>query len=374
MDPFRNIEKPLGNFFLYLHKFFIPPQSLQYQNIEPVEVKNILLVIRHRMGDFLCATPMIRSLRDVYTDAKITLVTKSSTNYDQIFKNDKSLVDNVYYFEHGFENFINLVKELRENKFDIAVIPSTVVFSATNHLMAYYSHARIRAGVNSINYNDNRVSYLLNVKKDFLWESNKVHQIERNLDIIRQLGFEPREKRIRININKEPADFAEKFFTEKFPDKSRPVIGFHPGAGKPRNTWAPEKFAELSMMLKKEFNSYVFISEGPSDKANVEKMILSAGDHDELKEYCRHKGTIQNNLALINKLSLFISNDTGIMHLASGLENLRLVTLFGPTKAYEWGPLGKNKRSVQSPSSDINKLRVDKVFEICKNLVKESEI
>ena len=323
------------------------------------------------MGDFLCATPMIRSLRAQYRDAKITLVTKSSTNYDLIFKNDKSLVDDVYYYEYGFENFINLVKELRDKKFDIAVIPSTVVFSATNHLFGYFSRAKIRAGVNSINYYDNRVSYLLNVKKDFSWDSGKVHQVERNLDIIRQLGFEPAEKRIRINIDGESAEFAEKFFAEKFPDKSRPVIGFHPGAGKPDNTWGGEKFAELSAMLKKEFNSYNLISEGPSDKAFVEKMILSVNDHDELKDYYRHKGTIRNNLAIINKLDLFVSNDTGMMHLASGLENLKLITLFGPTKAYEWGPLGKNKRSIQSPSRDINKLPVDKVFEVCKALLIE---
>jgi len=368
----RNIEKPLGDFFLHIFKFFIPPQSSHFRNIEPEEVKNILVIIRHMMGDFLCATPMIRSLRAQYREAKITLVTKSSTNYDLIFKNDKSLADDVYYFEYGLENFINLVKELREKKFDVAVIPSTVVFSATNHLFGYYSSAKIRAGVNSINYYDNRVSYLLNVKKDFSWESGRVHQIERNLDIIRQLGFEPAEKRIRININSESAEFAEKFFAEKFTDRSRPVIGFHPGAGKADNTWAGEKFAELSTLLKKEFNSYTFISEGPSDKAFVEKMILSVGDHDELKDYCRHKGTIQNNLALINKLALFVSNDTGMMHLASGLENLKLVALFGPTKAYEWGPLGKNKRSIQSISNDINKLPVDKVLEVCKALIKES--
>ncbi|MFI5143998.1 MAG: glycosyltransferase family 9 protein [Ignavibacteria bacterium] len=373
MDIFRNIEKPLGNFFLQLLKIFIPPQYSHFPNTEPEQVKNILVILRHMMGDFLCATPMIRSLRAQYREAKITLVTKSSSNYDRIFKNDKSLVDDVYYFEYGLENFIDLVKELRGKNFEIAVIPSTVVYSATNHLFGYYSRAKIRAGVNSINYNDNRVSYLLNVKKDFSWESDKVHQIERNLDIVRQLGFEPAEKRIRININSESAEFAEKFFVEKFPDASRPVIGFHPGAGKPDNTWAGDKFAELSTLIKKEFNSYIFISEGPSDKAFVEKMVLSVGDHDELSDYCRHKGTIQNNLALINKLTLFVSNDTGMMHLASGLENLNLVALFGPSKAYEWGPLGKNKRSIQSPSNDINKLSVDKVFEVCKALLNESE-
>ena len=373
MNLFRNIEKPLGNFSLHLLKYFIPPQSIQAQNIERNNVKNILVILRHRMGDFLCATPMIRSLKSIYPKAKIILVTKSSTNYDQIFKNDKSLVDDVYYYENGVENFINLVKVLREFKFDIAIIPSTVVFSSTNHLMAYYSQAKIRVGVNSINYYDNRVSYLLNVKKDFLWESQKVHQIERNLDIIRQMGIEPPERRIKINLNNESIDYAEKIFMEKFPDKTRPVIGFHPGAGKPHNTWAPERFADLSSMLKRKYNAYIFISEGPFDREYADKMILSVSDHEDLKDYYRHKGTIQNNLALISKLSLFITNDTGIMHLASGLENLKLISLFGPTKAYEWGPLGNDKRSIQASSNDIKNLSIDIVFEACKTLLNEGK-
>ena len=374
MSLLRKIEKPVGDFSLNLFKYLIPPQASNPVVIDPADVKNILVVLRHRMGDFLCATPMMRSLRILYSGAKIILVTKASTNYGQIFKNDKSLADEVYYFENGFENFINLVKDLREKKPDIAVIPSTVVFSATNHLIAYFSRAKIRAGVNSFDYNDNKVSYLLNVKKDFLWESHKIHQIERNSDIIRQIGLEPPEKRIRININSEAAGFAEKIFSEKFPDKSRPVIGFHPGAGKPGNTWSPEKFAELSTQLKREYNSYIFISEGPYDKSYVDKMILSVNDHDDLKDYYRHRGTIQNNLALINKLSLFVTNDTGIMHLASGLENLRLISLFGPTNAYEWGPLGDNKRAIQSSSKDINKLLTGIVFETCKSLLKDMKI
>lgn len=369
MNLFRKIEKPFGNFSLYLLKYFIPPQAMQQPAFEPAEIRNILVILRHQMGDFVCATPMIRSLRALFPEARVTLVTKSSTNYEQVFKNDKSLTDDVYYFENGLENYVNLVKELRSINFDIAIIPSTVVFSATNHLIAYFSHAKIRAGVNSINYEDNKVSYLLNVKKDFLWDSHKVHQIERNLDTLRQLGFEPPEKRIRLNLSKEQELFADKMYSDRFPDTSRPVIGFHPGAGKPDNVWSPEKFARLSTLLKKELNSYIFISEGPADKSYVEKMILSIENHNELNDYYRHKGTILNNLALINKLSLFITNDTGIMHLASAFENLNLVSLFGPTKAYEWGPIGENKRSIQSTSNNIDIISVEKVFEVCKELV-----
>ncbi len=369
MSFLKKFEKPTGDFFLYALKFFIVNNPVQPESIDHNGIKDILVVLRHQMGDFLCATPMIRSLRSSYPEAKITLVTKASTNFDLIFKNDKSLVDEVFYFEYGIENFFSLLKELRLKKFGLAVIPSTVIFSATNHLLAYYSNAKIRAGVNSINYEENKVSYLLNIKNDFQWDSQHVHQIERNLDIIRQLKIEPQIKMIKTNLSKESLDFAEKIYLEKFPDSTKPVFGFHPGAGKPGNTWDPKNFALLAGKLAKEFDAYIFISEGPSDKEYTDKMAFFLFDEYSINDYFRHKGNILNNLAIISKTSFFVTNDTGIMHLASGFDKLKMLALFGPTDALEWGPLGEGKYSLQSPTRDINKMNADMVFDACKSIL-----
>ena len=76
-----------------------------------------------------------------------------------------------------------------------------------------------------------------------------------------------------------------------------------------------------------------------------------------------------NNLALISKLKLFVTNDTGIMHLASGINKLNIVAVFGPTNAYEWGPIGENCYSIQSPYSDMGKLKPEKVIEVCEKVL-----
>lgn len=331
------------------------------------------------MGDMLLTTPLLRSLRIQYPDAEITLVTKSSTKFMQIFKDYASIVDDVIEYENGIENFINLVKELRDKKIDIAVVPSTVVFSVTNHLIAYYSNAKIRVGAASINALDNNADFLLNLKNEFLWESKKVHYIERNLDIIRQLGFQPKEKRIRIELKKENTEFAEKYFLENFPDSSRPVIGLHAGAAKPDNVWAPENFAELAKRLTKKYNAYIYISEGPDDSVYVSKLLGLFKKDENIGTFNGQGGVLMNDIpvigklslinaaAVIKRLSLFVTNDTGIMHLASGFET-PLIALFGPTIAYGWGPIGENKISIQSASSNINNISIDRVFEVCEKV------
>jgi ADP-heptose:LPS heptosyltransferase len=371
----RKLEKFLSDILLNLLRLSVIRQNIASGKIDHTGIKNILVIIRHQMGDMLLASPMLRSLKVRYPDAKITLVAKSSARFTEIFK-DASFVDEVKEYESGFENFVHLIKDLRDKNIDLAVVPSTVVFSVTNHLIAYYSNAKIRTGAASINTLDNKADFLLNLKKDFLWESRKVHYIERNLDIIRQLGFEPQEKRIRIELKNENTEFAHKYFSENFPDSSRPVMGFHPGAAKPGNVWASGNFAELILRLSEKFNAYIYISEGPDDTGYVSKLAGILNKFVESGTFNSDSAVLKNDIpvigrlslancaAVIDRLSLFVTNDTGIMHLASGTDT-PVIALFGPTKAGLWGPIGDNKVSIQSASSDINNISVDKVFDVC---------
>lgn len=363
-------DKLFGAIGIKLLKGFVPEKNTDPGAIDHSSIKNILVVLRHQMGDMLCASPMLRTLRSFYPDSKLILVTKASTRYEEIFTGVNSIADEVYSFEHGFENFLNLARELKTKKIDLAAVPSTVVFSSTNHLLAYYSGARIRAGVKSMDFEPNRVDYLLNVKNDFDWGLKKTHQIDRNLDIIKQLNIPPVESKIRIVLAEELKDFAEGYFRDNSIDRSRPVIAIHPGAGKETNVWPAEKFAELASQLSSRYGAHILISEGPDDRNYVLETVRVIKEKYGLDSFTCHKGLLMRNLALLNLCSLFVTNDTGVMHLASGLE-VPMVALFGETKAYEWGPIGEKKVSVKSSNSKINTIETQTVFGQCLTLLKD---
>lgn len=352
-----------------LYRGFILEKDSDPAYIDHRKINSVLVVVRHRMGDMLCALPMIQSVRNMYPSAKIVLLTKESARFDEIFKGVKSPVDEVIYYENGLEKYFTVLKELQQYKFDAAVVPSTVVFSGTNHLFAYHSHAKLKAGVRSIDFEKNPVSYLLNLKNDFRWGISKTHQVERNLDVIRQLKIEPSVNTIRLELSKESKEFADSFFAENFPDRSKKVIGFHPGAGKETNVWPAERFAELAFKLKELSGGYLFISEGPSDKPYSSKLKNLLIEKYGITDAVVHNGKLMNNAAIINMLNLFITNDTGVMHIASGLKT-PLIALFGETSAYEWGPAGDNKYSIQSPNGKISGIDVNTVFETGVNLLK----
>jgi heptosyltransferase-2 len=312
---------------------------------------------------------MMLSVRNYFPGARIILVTKHSTRFEELFKTGDSPVNDVLYYEKGLENYINLLKRLQDERIDLAVVPSTVVFSGTNHLIAYHSKAGITAGVRSLDYEKNPVWYLLKVKNDFVWGVKKVHQVERNLDIIRQLKINPAVTRLSLKLTNESELRADMFFRRYFQGSTKKMIGFHPGAGKESNIWPPEKFAELAFRLSSKFGTNIVISEGPSDEKYVNRMKDTLQGVYGIKDAAVHKGELMTNAAVVNRLTLFVTNDTGMMHVAGGLKT-PLVAIFGETMAYEWGPLGENKLSVQSPAGNIAGISVDSVFDICCNLLK----
>jgi len=366
----RALEKFLTPIALKLYRGFILEKDIDPSGINPGEIKTILLVIRHMMGDMLCSIPMIESIRDSFPGSKIILVTKKSTNFVEIYNGSESPVDEVIYYESGFENFLDILKTLQAKNIDLAIVPSTVVYSMTNHLIAYHSKAKITAGVRSKDFDKNPSWYLLNIKNDFQWGIKKVHQIERNLDMIRQLNINPSKTKIELPVSDENKTYADDFYKQNIADTSRKVIGFHPGAGKESNIWQTEKFAELAERLYKNFKTYLLISEGPADKKCVEMLRKLLAEKYGITDYAVHKGTLAGNAAVINRLNLFVTNDTGIMHAASGLKT-PLVALFGETLAYEWGPLGDNKFSIQSPNRNISGIDVDSVYKICEEVLEK---
>lgn len=356
-------EKILRNIAIGVFKGFVIEKDITFSPDDLNSIKNILLIVRHQMGDFLCTLPMMHSLRKKYPSAEINLVSKSSAFAKEILNSCRNNpVDNIYYYENGFENFVNLVKIVKDKNPILAVVPSPVDFSSTNHLIAYYSGAKYRAGVRSKDYEKNRIGNILNIKSDFLWDTKKVHQIERNLDVIRQLGIETEVNGIKLKLNENKINFADDFFRNNFPESSKPVIGLHTGAAKEHNVWNYEKFAGLMNLLHLKTGAYFYLSEGPDDKKYADALTHHLQKNFPEIKYSKYRGELTNNAAIISKSTLFISNDTGIMHLASGLD-IPVIGLFGPTNAYEWGPVGSKKVSLQAAGGNIDKIEISGVYE-----------
>ena len=248
-------------------------------------------------------------------------------------------------------------------------MPSTVKISTTSHIINFLSGAKKRVGVKSIDGVKNSASILLNVSADFYWAKNKVHQINRNLQIARLAGCELSDEKenLRLKSSSEDMEYSDKFIKQNFPENKKLIIGFHPGAGKLINTWSTNNFLSLIEELYKKYNNYILITCGEIDKEVIFRMKEGL-----IKREIRF--TIAENLsilqlaAILGKINLYITNDTGPMHIAA-MTNVNQISLILDANIYEWAPAGGNKYNLKSEPGDINTIKLEDVLALSEKIL-----
>lgn len=371
IDPFRN--KGIKLFFINLLKKFFKDQLLvrvdksERVDINFGDVKKILIVRQHnQLGDMLCAVPLLRAIRQRFRNAKITLIT-SPVNYEVV--KDNPFVDEVLNFDKvkffiSPSKIFEFVRKLKSG-FDIAIVPVTVSISTTSNLLAYFSNARVRIGPASLDGKENPTAFLFNYQVDLDWRSEeKKHQTERNLDIVRPFGIDTDDLSYVIPYFDEDREFAEKILSIGGDFKF--VIGYHPGAGKVKNRWSADNFAELALKLANKFNAFTLITAGPMDDEPVEKMKKQIDG--KIEYLILRNERISRIVAVIDKIDLFITNDTGIMHVA-GATSTPVISLFGSTNPYQWSPLNKDKFFIWSRTGDINDIKIEEVYKLAVEIL-----
>ena len=76
--------------------------------------------------------------------------------------------------------------------------------------------------------------------------------------------------------------------------------------------------------------------------------------------------------ALISVSDLFITNDTGVMHVA-GATDTPQISIFGPTNPFNWSPLGPGKFFIRK-SDLIDDVTVNDVYDICLMILGDKNV
>lgn len=203
----------------------------------------------------------------------------------------------------------------------------------------------------------NPTSFLFHITTKLQWDDDPHrHQTLRNLDILQPLGISTNDLSHLIGITDQEKIEANRLLASL--RSERPIlVGFHPGAGKIANRWLAEHFAKLANMLFERFSIGTVITAGPMDDEPVHTMLRHIRSPYLL---VRRKPT-REAATIINQLNLFVTNDTGIMHVAAAAGTPTL-SLFGPTDPKQWAPIGQKNRYIYANDSNIRSITVEKVY------------
>jgi lipopolysaccharide heptosyltransferase II len=136
-----------------------------------------------------------------------------------------------------------------------------------------------------------------------------------------------------------------------------PCVGLHVGAGRAVKEWPADRMAEIGAWAFREREAVLVLtgSEGDRTAAEAVRRALPADAPVVDTVGSAHLLLLA---AILARLSLFITPDTGPMHLAAAV-GTPVVALFGPSSPERWGPLSPDARVVRVdlPCSPCNRIR-----------------
>jgi heptosyltransferase-2 len=334
---------------------------------------NILIVRQqnNQLGDLICTIPMFMSLRKKFPDSEITLLA-GKTNYPIPYMDLCPEITRVITLEKETPiKYYKFIKNLRSLNIELGIVPATLKISRTSHILNFLSGAKLRVGVKSIDDDKNKFSFLLNVKKDFHWNTKKVHQTIRSLEVVEQIGCENTAdiRNIKMKFKNNLSEKADELIRESFSSPEALLIGLHPGAGKTANIWNTENFYILAKRLYEKYKCNFIITSGNIDDKTT-GTIRHYFDEEKFPYIILDNLEINYLGAIMSKMNLYITNDTGVMHLAN-YAGTKVLSLFGLTKGYEWAPLSSHSRYIQSKSDNINDIPPNEVFDYAIKLLNE---
>jgi ADP-heptose:LPS heptosyltransferase len=248
--------------------------------------------------------------------------------------------------------------------YDVVLVPGTVSTSFTSDFLAFLTGARVRIGVGSLEGLPNNSSFFFNIREALDWRGDPHrHQTLRNFDIARPLGLETPDCSLELTLTPEEVEQGRQVAAGIRGSQSL-LVGFHPGAGKVPNRWPSGKFAELIDRLSAHYEVAAFLTSGPMDEAVVTSTVR------QLKRPVQviANQTIRTIASIIKQADVYVSNDTGVMHIAAAV-GTPVVALFGPTDPLQWAPMGSQIRYIQGEGGDIGRISVDEVAKAVTDLI-----
>jgi heptosyltransferase-2 len=358
------LSKIVYSFF----KIFLSVPENPSREITPP--KKILIVRQHnQLGDLLAGVALFRALKETYPGSHISLIV-SPINYPGMVKN--KFLDRVHIFDKkklfSPVYLYQSIKFFREG-YDLAIVPVVVSISFTSNLLARLSKSKIRIGANSLNGKSNLSSFFFDRRIDLDWRNHPDSNVsERSLDIVRPFGINTTDYRSQISLDEADTTAAQKFIDE-FADKNKNIlIGLHVGAGKSNNRWSIEKYAVLIKKIESNYPTNFYLTGGWAEKEE----LIYLTEHVDIKFGKFINKPIPQIAALISLSNLFISNDTGIMHVAGTTETPQ-ISIFGPTNPFNWAPIGANKYFIRK-SELIDDVSVDDVYHLCELILSKREL
>ncbi len=288
--------------------------------------KKIIVTFLMHLGDLVLITPFLQVLRRHAQGSKITLVVdekvadvvRYNPNIDRLVTVDKKGKDN------SIGALWHIGRELHKNHYDVLI---NLHPNERTSFLATVIHAKEFMGMSHFLFRPFMDRY---TRLDRL----HLHAADMYINVLEQLGIDDhRSEGLQLFTCPAWDEKARAFYEEAGVRPQDKVIGFNIGSAVPQKRWPPKRFAAVADYFAEKGCRCVFFG-GSMDLDMVneavsfmkQKPLIGTGNF-----------SIGELAAAIRRCALFITNDSGPMHIAVS-QHVPLVALYGPSNPKFYGP------------------------------------
>lgn len=304
----------------------------------------ILIIRLTSLGDVIFTVPLACTLKNSEENVEIGWVV-AEKGLDVVKNNP--CVDNCYFVPLNewkkrpfaiktFKEFFNIIKEIRKEKYDIALDCQQMFKSL---FLFWFCGAKRR-----ITFKDARELSILGgnefikPKKDF--RDFDYHIVERNFDFARHLGLEPKSidflmPEISTNAKSKVDELLKNI------DKSKPIVVISPATTWANKHWAEKNWSEVIDAIHSKCN---LVFTGTSADVPLIERILKNVKTDINYLNLVGKTNIDELRELFSRSKIVLSPDSGSAHLAWTSKNPAVIAIFTCTPSKRFGPYGDSKK------------------------------
>ena len=317
----RNIDKYIGNLIIAtLLSFRRAKRKVSYSAIS-----NILIIRLWTLGESLLTLPMIKKLKENGYNISV-LVTKRSK---EVFEN-VDFVDEII----NLKNFWKVLRKFK--KYNIVI--DTEPYFNISAILGWFLGKKV------IGFKGLFRDKLYDFKIEY---NDKIHAVYNFCNMLKPFGinYKP-EKLIPLKYTEKDEENVNNLLKECNLDDKK-LIGIHCGIAEtaPWRSWKKEKFAKLIEKLVED--GFYIILTGSKGDYEVNRKVLNLVDKkfkDKVFNFAS-KTNLREFAYLLTKFEVFISNDTGPMHLSAAM-GTKTIGLFGPNLPERFAPFGKGNIAI----------------------------
>jgi lipopolysaccharide heptosyltransferase II len=283
------------------------------------------LIIRFSsVGDIVLSTPLVRLLRKRFPHCQIDYLTRS--DYAELLRTNPH-ISALLEFPAG-----GSLHDLHRHRRAIRSSDYDVIIDIHGSLRSRFLTFGMR-DVRRINKRKFARWVLVHLKRDFYSRLGGSPGItQRYLETAHSLGISDDGKGTEVFVPEEAALRAARLLQTPAADTPPLLIGFCPSARHETKQWLKERFAQTAAVLGKDLNAGILLFGSASESARcaeIRTQILELAPETLVLDLSGRL-TLMETAAAMDRCSLIISNDSGLMHLAAARKR-RLVAVFGST-------------------------------------------